>query len=121
MFKKYWSPQRKIDITVGSQAMCLWCGEEIIKGGDSMMCPECECLHGDSESDDYRTCDCCGSRHYCEDGVWIGDEWLCDECVDRETFRCACCGDRVYNTEKHWDNDIKDYICDYCLKERNEN
>lgn len=120
MFKKYWSPQRKIDITVGSQAMCLWCGEEIIKGGDSMMCPSCECLHGDSDSDEYRTCDSCGGRRYCEDGDWMGDEWLCNECIDSETFRCKCCGERAYNSEKHWDDNLKDYICDYCLKERNE-
>ena len=120
MFKKYWSPQANINIEVGSEAKCLCCGEHYINGGDTMMCSDCECEFGDSDSDEYRTCDSCGGRHYYEEGEWIGDEWLCDSCIDIETFRCECCGERAYNSEKHWDDDNGRYICDYCLNERIE-
>lgn len=120
MFKHYWSPQTEIKFIIGSEVKCLRCGERTIDGDDSMMCPECECAYGTSDSDAYRTCDCCGMRVFYEDGSWVGDDWLCSNCFDTETFTCEDCGDTCYNSEKHWDEELKGYICDYCYKERNE-
>lgn len=103
---------------VGAAVKCLCCGEAIINGDDSMMCSDCECEYGNSDSDEYRTCDCCGTRFYYEDAWWVGDDIICPNCADRETFICDECEDRYYNSEKHYYNG--QYICDHCLADKEE-
>ena len=83
-----------------------------------MMCSDCECEYGNSDSDEYRTCDCCGTRFYYEDAWWVGDDIVCPNCADRETFVCDECEDRYYNSEKHYYNG--QYICNNCLANKEE-
>ena len=121
MFKRYWGKMTDINFLVGSAVKCLRCGEELIRGDDSMMCPECECKYGNSNSDAYRVCDCCGSRFWYEEGTWIGeDDFVCDNCYHKETFTCEDCGERYYNADKHWNEELSGYICTHCHNERNE-
>ena len=117
MFKSYYhnAPPK---FTIGSEVKCLYCGESLIKGDDSMMCPECECQYGNSDSDAYRTCDCCGTRFYYEDAWWVGDDIVCPNCAEKESFVCDECGDRCYNSDKHYYKG--QYICTECFMDMKE-
>ena len=117
MYKSYYHHTPSM-FKVGAAVKCLCCGEAIINGDDSMMCSDCECEYGNSDSDEYRTCDCCGTRFYYEDAWWVGDDMVCPNCADRETFVCDECEDRYYNSEKHYYNG--QYICDHCLADKEE-
>ena len=117
MYKSYYHHTPSI-FRIGAAVKCLCCGEAIINGDDSMMCSDCECEYGNSDSDEYRTCDCCGARFYYEDAWWVGDDIICPNCADRETFICDECEDRYYNSEKHYYNG--QYICDHCLADKEE-
>lgn len=117
MFAKGYSAHRKLVFNIGAEIMCLHCGEHAIDGFDSMMCPECECLYGNSDSDEYRTCDCCGTRFYDAYGHWVGDEYVCHNCYQTECFVCEHCGETFYNSEKHWDEQSKQFICSECYEE----
>ena len=117
MYKSYYHHTPSM-FRVGAAVKCLCCGEAIINGDDSMMCSDCECEYGNSDSDEYRTCDCCGARFYYEDAWWVGDDIICPNCADRETFICDECEDRYYNSEKHYYNG--QYICDHCLADKEE-
>ena len=117
MYKSYYR-HLPSDFRIGAAVKCLCCGEAIINGDDSMMCSDCECEYGNSDSDEYRTCDCCGTRFYYEDAWWVGDDIVCPNCADRETFICDECEDRYYNSEKHYYNG--QYICDHCLADKEE-
>lgn len=117
MYKSYYH-HTPSTFRIGAAVKCLCCGEAIINGDDSMMCSDCECEYGNSDSDEYRTCDCCGARFYYEDAWWVGDDIICPNCADRETFICDECEDRYYNSEKHYYNG--QYICDHCLADKEE-
>lgn len=117
MYKSYYH-HTPSTFRIGAAVKCLCCGEAIINGDDSMMCSDCECEYGNSDSDEYRTCDCCGARFYYEDAWWVGDDIICPNCADRETFICDECEDRYYNSEKHYYNG--QYICNNCLANKEE-
>ena len=117
MYKSYYH-HTPSTFRVGAAVKCLCCGEAIINGDDSMMCSDCECEYGNSDSDEYKTCDCCGTRFYYEDAWWVGDDIICPNCVERETFVCDECEDRCYNSEKHYYNG--QYVCDHCLADKEE-
>lgn len=117
MFKSYYH-HIPVSFSVGAAVKCLHCGEALINGDDSMMCSDCEWEYGNNDSDEYRTCDCCGTRFYYEDAWWVGDDIVCPNCADRETFVCDECEDRYYNNEKHYYNG--QYICDHCLANKEE-
>ena len=118
MYKKYHTPKETLRFRVGSAATCLYCGEKIINGDDSMMCSDCECKYGTSDSECYRTCDCCGTRVYCEEGYWVGDDdFVCRHCFNKEVFQCQECGDYHYLSNQHWDEENEQYVCDYCFNE----
>lgn len=120
MFKQYYAPNEDMYFEIGAPVTCLKCGEKIINGHDSMMCSDCECKYGNSESDDYYTCDCCGTRFFAREGYAVGDDDLiCTDCADRHTFICEDCGCRTYNTDQHWLENIG-YLCEYCFNDRSE-
>lgn len=117
MYKSYYH-HSPITFRIGAAIKCLRCGEALINGDDSMMCSECECQYGTSDSDEYRVCDYCGTRFYYEDAWWVGDDIVCPHCADTETFVCDECEDRYYNNEKHYYNG--QYICNHCLADKEE-
>ena len=120
MFKKLYAP-RDILVEVGSPVKCLRCGEEYVTTCDTMMCKCCEEKYGNSDSDEWAHCDCCGRRYYYSDGYWLYDDChVCPECADKETFVCEDCGNRVYNSEKVWDDEIEGYICLDCKRRKEE-
>ena len=104
-------------MTVGSAVKCLRCGEKLIDGSDSMMCHECECKYGHSDSDDYRTCDCCSQRTWYDDGEWVDDDFLCPNCIETETFVCEECGERYFNSARKYDKTKEKFVCSDCYVE----
>ena len=118
MYKEYYGPTN-IEFEVGSLVKCLHCGTEHITGLDTMMCIDCECEYGHSDSDEYRVCDCCGARFYYSNGYWVGDDdMVCPHCAETKTFLCEDCGERCYNDQQHWSEELKGYICNYCYDSR---
>ena len=120
MFEKSWGPHSHLRFDIGSEITCLYCGEHTIDGYDSMMCPECECKYGNSDSEEYRACDCCGIRFYDRNGHWVGDDYICHSCYETQCFECEECGEVFYNTEKFWCEDTKQFLCEACHEERIE-
>ena len=118
MFEKaYWAINEQ-KFNIGKEVKCLKCGKDHIQSGDTMMCPECTCAHGDNvDPEEYPTCDCCGARFWAPEGWWIGDDFVCQSCYDTECFRCEVCGDSFYNSEKHYIEDLKKFACDCCYRE----
>lgn len=117
MFKHFYAPQNEISFSIGSEVLCAKCGERPINGLDSMMCSECECTYGDSDCSDYYYCDNCGRGFYRPDGEYVGDDFICHDCVIAHTFECANCHDRAFDSEACWDNNLQSYICARCAEE----
>ena len=120
MFEKAYGVPSKLKFEIGAEITCLRCGEKTIDGYDSMMCPECECLYGNSDSEEYRTCDCCGIRFYDRNGHWVGDDYVCHNCYENQCFECEECGESYYNAEKNWCEESKQFLCNCCFEERME-
>ena len=120
MFEKCWYPHHDIKFKIGSEVTCLYCGEHTIDSYDTMMCPNCECAHGNSDSEEYCTCDCCGARFYEGNGYWIGEEHICSNCYETQCFTCEGCSDIFYNDEKYWDEDSKKFLCECCYKDKSD-
>jgi hypothetical protein len=118
MFAKGWCRHHKLVFNIGAEITCLRCDEKTIDGYDSMMCPDCECQYGNSDSDEYRTCECCGIRFYDANGYWVGDEYVCEHCYDTQCFVCDHCGETYYNSEKCWDEDSMQFLRSDCYYDR---
>lgn len=120
MYKKenpFFNKSTMTNLTVGSAVKCLWCGEKIIDGTDSMMCHECECKYGNSDSDDYRSCDCCGQRIWYNDWVWVDGCVVCPNCAETETFVCEECGERYFNSARKYNKVKEKFVCNDCYNE----
>lgn len=109
-----------LQFEIGKEIYCLRCGEKIIDGYDSMMCSDCECKYGNSQSEEYRSCDCCGTRFFDPRGHWIDDDFVCHSCFETQCFECEECGETFYNTDKHWDEETAQFLCNNCYSERME-
>ncbi len=99
---------------IGEEVPCLLCGERgAVSGQGSMMCEHCD---DDIDGELYRYCECCDSREYVEDIIWVDDEALCADCAQRESFVCPVCGEYHYNSNRRWDNNRNDFICRWCYE-----
>jgi hypothetical protein len=114
MYVKRNSTAKKPKVVIGSEPYCLCCGKYTIDSDDTMMCPDCECEYGNSESDDYRYCDHCGRRYYYTEGQYIDGSYLCNECLESQTFMCEACGERCWNEDKVWDEEKERFVCRHC-------
>ena len=43
-----------------------------------------------------RVCDICGCEIKEEDGTWVDDQFLCQECVDEHCTTCDHCGETIW-------------------------
>lgn len=61
-----------------------------------------------------RICSCCGDVLDEDDyGTWVGENLLCESCVDNECVVCERCGDTVYSDDAECDDSI--YLCQDCF------
>ena len=104
---------------VGGYTYCLYCGEKecLEKGNESMLCEECELKYGNTESELFTRCDCCGTRMYTEEAYCVEDSLVCHECFKTETVECEFCGERVWKDNIIYKERINKYICKYCFEE----
>lgn len=124
MFKKHWN-NRDLKFVIGSEAVCLKCGQGIIDDTDAMLCPSCK---DEMCRDEYNVvCDYCHST-LCEgEEVWIGDTRICSNCAGEQAFQCNQCGEWSFNENKHYIEEIDKFVCDFCYdmylnnKEENSN
>ena len=85
-----------------------------------MQCIECEEEYGSLDTDDFGYCSCCNRHIYLDNAHWIGDEVLCDQCLDAETSRCEHCGQIVFNSEISFNRELEEYICSDCQENYEE-
>ena len=121
MFKRRWTARPDLKFVVGAAVPCLYCGENLINGDDSMMCSICECNYGVSQSEDYYVCDNCGCRFFYPEGCYVDDgDYICPDCADNATFICEDCAGRYYEEDARWIEDEGISVCRHCYNERNE-
>ena len=107
--------------TIGEHVKCLHCGENIIGVPELMVCRYCaEDYDYFEDDDDAYTCDCCGCR--IADNCWhmVDDELICDNCYDTECYECERCGEIHFNSNKVYDRETKQYVCNYCYEQLQE-
>ncbi|MDE6833111.1 MAG: zinc-binding protein [Ruminococcus sp.] len=63
-----------------------------------------------------RICSCCGDVLDEDDyGTWVGEDLLCESCVDEECIICDHCGDTVYSNDSESDDNI--CLCADCYND----
>lgn len=105
---------------IGGDVLCLHCGKYHITNPETMMCDDCELDYGHEENEVYGTCDCCGARIVRDDATWVGDDLVCDACYHSECFVCECCDEVYFNSDKKYDKEHGDEVCQYCYDARRE-
>lgn len=92
---------------VGEEAHCIICGDEYFEP-DRMGCKECS-------TGDHGGCECshCGYSFDEEDGIYINDEFFCDDCVSNNFCRCEHCDEWVRDDDAYIapDGTVR---CEYC-------
>jgi hypothetical protein len=125
-YEQYWSNEcgqtsaTDTRFYIGGAVDCLRCGCEDIQIGESMQCIECEEEYGSLDTDDFGYCSCCNRHIYLDNAHWIGDEVLCDQCLETETSRCDHCGQIVFNSEISFNRELEEYICSDCQENYEE-
>lgn len=107
---------------IGGKVKCLRCGKEYISISETMMCNDCELEYGDSESDEFAVCPCCGRRFYYDDGVYLEryEETICPDCADSEIVECPNCHEYVYTSDTIYDKILDREICRDCAEDIEE-
>lgn len=105
---------------IGGSVPCLRCGEHEIELTESMQCIECETEYGTMDDDNFGYCACCNRHIYLETASWVGDDPVCDSCLDTETSMCESCRSLVFNNELTFNRGAEQYLCRYCNNHINE-
>ena len=61
------------------------------------------------------TCICCGAEVHRDEVYFVGDQPLCRDCADEETFVCDNCGFRHWNSDNQGDD--RHDLCPSCREE----
>ena len=67
------------------------------------------------ENGDFYYCRDCDELHHIDDMVCVGDEYVCQNCIDRHYYRCEECGEYVYEGDAEWVDDSP--YCPDCIDE----
>lgn len=67
------------------------------------------------ENGDFYYCRDCDELHHIDDMVCVGDEYVCQSCIDRHYYRCEECGEYVHENDAEYING--DYYCPDCVEE----
>lgn len=116
--------KRNTRFKIGGEVKCPCCKNNKITLPESMLCIDCEEMHGSSESESFEHCDYCGRRFYFENGYYVEyeEETVCPQCYERHVISCGVCGTTAYEGSDYitYDEEFEDYMCDYCRREREE-
>ena len=61
------------------------------------------------------TCVCCGAEVHRDEVCFVGEQPLCRDCADEETFVCDNCGFRHWNSDNQGDDRYD--LCPSCREE----
>lgn len=125
----YWKRKeaKSIHFSIGKAAPCPCCNGRLITSSPLLRCDDCEYDFGEDNSEYFGYCDCCESRCYRDDMVYVNglDGYVCPECLAKETLECESCTGIWYTCDITYDRDRKKYICPTCREyfnqEGNEN
>lgn len=114
-----WKKYDRKPFRIGGKVKCLRCDNKFIELSETMMCTECELLYGNSESDTFGYCNCCGNRFIYDDGIWVDqtEEMICPSCADYHTDFCANCGERYYTEDMIYEKKSQDFLCRWCFED----
>ena len=59
-----------------------------------------------------RVCDICGCELDAEEGTWVDDQFICEECVELHCTTCDHCGDTIWVNNTVQDDNIT--LCQSC-------
>ena len=62
-----------------------------------------------------RYCDFCGNELDEDEGTWVGEELLCDECCDDHTITCDRCGETIWTQDS--EDDDHTFLCRSCFND----
>ena len=63
-----------------------------------------------------RICSCCGGTLDENDyGAWVGDDLLCETCMENECIVCEHCGEVIYADDAECDDSIS--LCESCFSD----
>ena len=71
-----------IRINYSGNSCCVWCGRPTTSDDYDLDEEDSEGLLVCDECDNSRKCDCCGDRIYGDEGTWVGNEYVCQYCLD---------------------------------------
>ena len=123
--REFWySPTERTDIMgtkiyVGHDVPCLYCGEDdCYEGNDSMMCRSCT---NGSDYEDSSWCEHCDRRiPHNEDGYWVDDIYICEDCFEQYTAVCENCGTYHLYRNMYFDEKNNVYYCKHCQEIREQ-
>ena len=105
--------------SIGEETKCLRCGnDEIVGGGGTMMCYECEEQYGNTDNEDFTFCACCDRHIYVDDAYYVQGDYLCENCVDTETSTCDFCGEIMYKENVRYYEEFEEWLCDDCYSHK---
>ena len=111
-----YSASRFTKIRVGGRVQCLRCGQAPLELNNSVLCLQCEMEYGNSDSDLFNWCDCCGRRFISDDGFFIEEhnEYICPECAETQADYCECCGALSYKSDLRYSESSHRLLCTEC-------
>lgn len=108
-------------IPIGGRVVCPQCGRHDLTISETMRCEDCELKYGHEENDVFTSCNCCGSRMYRDNATIVEDnDTVCDKCFKKYCFICERCDEIHYLTNRVYDKEYDEYVCNYCYNERKE-
>ena len=94
---------------------CEDCGEYFIEDdmyyveGYGYICRSCR------DDGEYYTCDDCGNLCRSDDGSWVGDDFICNDCLDQNYRYCERCNEYCRKDEATYIESRDEWVCDWCL------
>ena len=108
-------------IPIGGRVACPQSGCHDLTISETMRCEDCELKYGHEENDVFTSCNCCGSRMYRDNATVVEDnDVVCDKCFKKYCFICDRCDEIHYLTNRIYDKEYDEYVCNYCYNERKE-
>ena len=104
-------------VNVGSEIVCLHCGEELVSMYGMMVCSKCDLEHYHySDPCEYTYCNVCGRAIYVDmaDLYGVNDDVICESCRDELTFRCNRCGRYYLQEDSRYNEKQGRIVCRLC-------
>ncbi len=99
--------------TIGGPVSCLKCGRRNIKDSATVLCDSCEETYGTLNDEHFTYCHICGQHVSTNNGIWVDDVFVCDNCMD-EVWECEKCGLYILRENAFYESSTGRMLCRYC-------